>query len=135
MPKVRVDKWLWSVRLFKSRSLASDMCRRGKVLIDGKTLKPSHLVDEGQLLQVQKNGFNLTIKIVKLISKRVSAVLAAPCYEDLTSEEEKNKFNDWFVGKARSESRDKGSGRPTKKARREIDTYKSSMYKDWLLDE
>jgi ribosome-associated heat shock protein Hsp15 len=135
MNKVRVDKWLWAVRLFKSRSQASDQCRKGKITLNGKVLKPSHLVEAEQILGVHKNGFNLSIKIVEIISKRVSATLAAPCYEDLTSDEEKNKFNTWFIGKGRTEIREKGVGRPTKKDRREIENYKSSVYQEWLLDE
>ena len=135
MSKVRVDKWLWSVRIFKSRTLATDQCKKGKISLDGKALKPSSGVEKGQVLGVHKNGFDLRIKVVEIIDKRVSATLAAPCYEDLTPEEEKNKFNAWFIGKGRSEIREKGQGRPTKKERREIDEYKASGYRDWLLDE
>lgn len=135
MNKVRVDKWLWTVRLFKSRTLATDQCKKGRVTLDGKTLKPSHLVMREDVLGVHKNGFNLIIKVKDLLKNRVSATLAAPCYEDLTPDDEKNKFNDWFVGKGRSEIREKGAGRPTKKDRRELEDYKLSQYEEWLLDE
>ncbi len=122
--KVRVDKWLWSIRIFKTRSLATDKCKSGKVSIDGKNIKPSHLIREGDILQVRKEGFNLTLKVVKLLEKRVGAPLAVECYENLTSEEEMNKYNDWYIGKARSEVREKGAGRPTKRERRELDEFK-----------
>ena len=135
MKKVRVDKWLWTVRLFKSRTLATEQCKRGRVTLEGKAVKPSQQVERGQVLGVHKNGFNLTIKINDLLKNRVSATLAEPCYEDLTPEEEKNKFNDWFIGKGRAEFREKGAGRPTKKDRRELDEFKHSRYQDWLLDE
>ena len=124
MEKVRIDRWLWSVRLFKSRSMATDACKTRKVKIDDKPLKPSYLVKKGELLQVQKEGFHLVIKVVDLINKRVSAALAEPCYENLTSEEELNKFKDWFIGKSAPERRERGTGRPTKRERRELDDYK-----------
>ena len=132
MSKVRVDKWLWSVRIFKSRSISSEACKSGKVGVNDKKAKPSFLVDVGDLIQVKKNGFDLKYKVVKLISKRVSAVLAAPCYEDLTPPEELLKYKDWFIGKAAPERREKGAGRPTKKERRIIEDYKEESY---IIDE
>ncbi|MDF1696241.1 MAG: S4 domain-containing protein [Saprospiraceae bacterium] len=128
MEKVRVDKWLWSVRIFKSRSIATDACKTRKVKIEGKALKPSHLIRREDILQVQKEGFNLIIKVVDLINKRVSATLAQPCYENLTPEEELNKYKDWFIGKAKAERREKGSGRPTKRERRELDEFKGDSF-------
>ena len=128
MDKVRVDKWLWSVRIFKSRSISSDACKNGNVKLEGKSLKPSYLVNIGDTLTVKKNGFNLVYKVSKLISKRVSATLAVECYEHLTSEEELNKYKDWFIGKARPEVRDKGMGRPTKRERRELDEFKDMRF-------
>lgn len=124
LKKVRIDKWLWSVRIFKSRSLATDSCKSGRVKIEGKPLKPSYLVQRGEVLEVRKDGFNLTFKVVDLIDKRVSATLAQPCYENLTPDEELNKYKDWFIGKAPPEKREKGAGRPTKKERRNIDRFK-----------
>ena len=130
MDKVRVDKWLWSVRIYKSRSIATEACKTGNIKMDGKNLKPSYLVSPGETLIVRKNGFNLVIHVVRLISKRVSAPLAAECYENQTSDEEMNKYNDWFVGKARPEIREKGTGRPTKRERRELDQYKDHQFEE-----
>lgn len=127
--KVRIDKWLWSVRLFKSRSMATDACKAGKIKIKENNAKPSYLVTVGDVIEVKKNGFNLIFKVVNIIDKRVSAVLAAPCFEDLTPMEELNKYKEWFVGKAGAEFRQRGEGRPTKKERREIDDFKD-MYLD-----
>ena len=127
MKKVRVDKWLWSVRIFKSRTIASDACKSNKVKIGETILKPSYLLEGGELLKVKKNGFNLDIKVVKLIEKRVSATLAQPWYENLTPEAEMKKFDDWYIGKAGAEKREKGAGRPTKKERREIDEWKGFL--------
>ena len=123
--KVRVDKWLWSVRIFKSRTQATDACKSGKVKIAGEALKPSYLIEEGALLEVRKEGFNLQFKVIKLLEKRVGAPIAVTCYENLTPEEELNKYKDWFVGKAAPERREKGAGRPTKRDRRDIDRFKN----------
>ncbi len=125
LKKVRVDKWLWSVRIFKSRTMATDACKSGKVKIDGANLKPSYLLQREEILEVRKNGFILSYKVVDLLEKRVSATLAEPCYENLTSADELNKYNDWYIGKGRPEIREKGAGRPTKRERREIDRYKN----------
>ena len=75
-------------------------------------------------MKVKKNGYNFVYKVVDLLNKRVSAELAAPCYENLTSEEEMNKYKDWYIGKGKAEIRDRGTGRPTKRDRRTIDRFK-----------
>ena len=128
LQKVRVDKWLWSVRIFKSRSIATDCCKSGKVKIDGKTIKPSYLLVRDEILEVRKEGFDMKYKVVDLLEKRVSATLAAPCYENLTPQEELDKYKDWYVGKKGVEQREKGEGRPTKRERRDIDKYKEDRY-------
>ncbi|MEO0733938.1 MAG: RNA-binding S4 domain-containing protein [Bacteroidota bacterium] len=128
MDKVRVDKWLWAVRIFKSRTLAGDTVRQGKVRINAKVVKPSTPVVAGDRVQVQKNGFNLEYEVVKLLEKRVGAPIAATAYVDHTPQEELNKFKDWFIGKAGSEFREKGSGRPTKRERRVIDRFKDEDF-------
>jgi len=126
LKKVRVDKWLWSVRIFKSRSKATDACKSGKVKIDDANLKPSYLLERDTILKVRKEGFDLVYKVVDLLDKRVSATLAEPCYENLTPEEELNKYKSWYIGKGAPEKREKGAGRPTKRERRELDDFK-----DW----
>ena len=130
MKKVRIDKWLWSVRIFKSRTLATNACKSGRVKVEQAPIKASGSVEVGQTVQVRKNGFDLEFRVLKLIEKRVGATLAVECYEDLTPPEELNKFRNWFVGKGQSEVRVKGTGRPTKKDRREISDYKNFMYED-----
>ena len=94
LKKVRIDKWLWSVRIFKSRSMATDACKSSKVKVGEQNIKPSYLLQRGETVLVKKNGFNLTFKVIDLLEKRVSAVLAQPCYEDLTPPEELNKYTD-----------------------------------------
>ncbi|MEE9438813.1 MAG: S4 domain-containing protein [Saprospiraceae bacterium] len=124
MEKVRIDKWLWSVRIFKSRSKSTDACKSRKVKVGEDNIKPSYQVRVGEHVHVQKNGFNLTFEVVALINKRVSATLAEPCYKNLTPKEELTKYKDWYVGKAAPERRERGAGRPTKRERREIDNFK-----------
>jgi ribosome-associated heat shock protein Hsp15 len=125
LKKVRVDKWLWSVRIFKSRSMATDACKSGKIKKEGTNLKPAYLLQRNEILEVKKNGFNLVFKVIDLLEKRVSAALAEPCYKNLTPEDELNKYKDWYIGKAAPERREKGAGRPTKKERRTLDDFKT----------
>ena len=119
--KTRIDKWLWAIRIYKTRTLASDACAAGKIKIDGDSVKASYLLKVGQTVHINKQGDKLVLKSIKLIEKRVGAALAIECYEDLTPPEEKEKlkFPAIFY-----EVRDKGVGRPTKKDRREIDKFK-----------
>lgn len=128
MTKVRIDKWLWAVRIFKSRTQATTACKAGKVQIGEITVKPSTFVERENIVNVRKEGFNLTFKVVDLLEKRVGAPIAVTCYENLTPEEELNKFADWFVGKAQPERRERGAGRPTKRERREIDAFKDGYF-------
>ena len=125
LEKVRVDKWLWAVRIFKSRTLATAACKSNKVMLNDVTLKPSSTVQRGMTLHVKKEGYNMVYKIVDLLEKRVSATVAEPCYENLTPEEELNKFKDWYLfNKGNIEVREKGTGRPTKRDRRDMDKFK-----------
>ncbi|MDB5226152.1 MAG: RNA-binding domain protein [Bacteroidota bacterium] len=119
--KIRIDKWLYAVRLYKTRTLAADACAAGKIKIEGETIKASHLLKIGQTVQITKQGEKQIVKCLKLIEKRVGAPLAAECYEDLTPPEEKNKLS---FPASFFEVRDKGTGRPTKKDRRDIGKFK-----------
>ncbi len=126
MDKVRIDKWLWSVRIFKSRTIATDACKSGKVRIAGEPVKASYLLQVGEEVTVKKEGFNFQFRALQLIEKRVGAPIAVTCYENITPEEELNKYNAWFLNsQGNTEQREKGAGRPTKKERREIEKFKS----------
>lgn len=118
---LRIDKWLWCVRLFKTRTLASDACRAGKVKIDGDSIKPSRDVQKGMVISVQMGPVKRTMKVVDFPHSRVGAKLVPLYMEDLTPPEELNKpevfANKQFV------FRDRGAGRPTKKERRDIETW------------
>jgi ribosome-associated heat shock protein Hsp15 len=124
--KIRIDRWLHSVRVYKTRSQAADACTGGKVKIKGQNVKPARTLSAGELVVCRKGLLEITLKVIKLIGKRVGAQEAVLCYEDLTPPEEKNKFmmSSAFVNMS---VRDRGTGRPTKKERREIDR----LYEDW----
>jgi ribosome-associated heat shock protein Hsp15 len=128
--KVRIDKWLHAVRLYKSRTNATDACDGGKVKINGVAVKPSRLIEIGETIVLKKRSSTFTYKVLKLIEKRVGAPVAQLCYEDLTPIEEKQKqaLPSAFID---FESRAKGEGRPTKKNRREIDFLKQATEHWW----
>lgn len=131
MNKVRIDKWLWSIRIFKSRTLSTDACKTGKVKLGENIAKPSTLIAVGDTVSVKKDGFIFQFEVIQLLEKRVGAPIAITCYKDVTTEEERNKYNAWFLNATPSaEKREKGAGRPTKKERREIEEYKDVRY-DW----
>lgn len=122
---IRIDKFLWSVRIFKTRSIASDECRKGRITINNVQVKPSRIVVKNEIVIVKKPPVNYTYKIIEPIENRVSAKLVEQFIEDLTSEEEKGKLDvrqTVAVG-----FRDKGTGRPTKKERRLIDKLKEDF--------
>ena len=108
--------------------MATAACKANKVKIDEKPVKPSTLIKVGETINVRKNGFDLVFLVKGLLKSRVSATLAAECYQDLTPESELNKYKDWYIGKASAEKRAKGDGRPTKRDRRELEGYKEIQY-------
>lgn len=124
LDKVRIDKWLWSVRIFKTRTLATESCKTGKVKVEGTNVKPSYSLQRGETIHVKKEGFDMTYKVVELIEKRVGAPIAVTCYEDLTPPEELDKYKSWYIGKSGAETRARGEGRPTKRDRRKLDRFK-----------
>lgn len=124
--KLRIDKYLWSIRLFKTRSLATEACKAGRVKKDGTNIKPSYEVKIGEIYQVSKAIEKKTIKVLELLSQRVDAKKAVLAYQDLTPPEETAKFKSMFH--APMLKRDRGSGRPTKKDRRDIDDLNDSFF-------
>jgi ribosome-associated heat shock protein Hsp15 len=122
--KMRVDKWLWCVRIFKSRAISTEACKGNHVSINGQVAKPSSNVRPGDRVVVKKDGFNMQYEVVQLLKSRVGSPIALQCYTNNTPEDELKKYDDWYSRKTRSEFRDKGIGRPTKKDRRDIDRLK-----------
>ncbi len=127
--KLRIDKYLWSIRLFKTRSLATEACRAGRVKLNGQNIKPSYVVKIGEIYSIQKGIERKVVKVVGLLERRVDAKTAVQFYEDLTPVEETYAFKSVFHAPVLK--RDRGTGRPTKKDRREIDDLTS----EWLDEE
>ncbi|MCC6815580.1 MAG: RNA-binding S4 domain-containing protein [Saprospiraceae bacterium] len=123
MNKMRVDKWLWAVRIYKSRTQATEACKKGKVKLNDEILKPSALIETGQVIHLRKDKFNLIFKISQLIPNRVSARIASSCYANLTSQEELDKFKEFSDSAFYIATNYHISRRPTKKERREIDEF------------
>ncbi len=120
--EIRIDKFLWVVRLCKTRSIASEACKGGKVKINEHNIKPSKDVKIGDTISVSLGTYTKTVKVKALLSNRVGAPLIANFIEDLTPQEEYGKL-DALKDKG-FEWRDRGTGRPTKKDRREIKRFK-----------
>ncbi len=119
--KIRIDKWLWAVRIFKTRSMASEACKKGHVLIEGIAVKSSRFIKIGEIVNVKFNPIVKSFKVKDLLSKRLSARLVVDYVEDITPEDEINKLK--MMSYSSSGYRDKGLGRPTKKDRRTIEKY------------
>jgi ribosome-associated heat shock protein Hsp15 len=116
--QVRTDKWLWAVRVFKTRSVAAEACRLGRVTIDGTAAKASRIVKVGDVMQVRKDGMTLTYKVLGLLGQRVSAAAAKAHAEDQTPEAERQRARE--IRLAPVFHRPRGAGRPTKKERRAL---------------
>jgi len=123
--EIRIDKFLWSVRIYKTRSIASDECRKGRIIINDVQIKPSRIVIKNEIITVKKPPVNYSFRVIEPIENRVGAKLVEQFIEDLTPEEEKLKLE---LGQSGGiVYRDKGTGRPTKKERRQIDRIKDNF--------
>lgn len=120
---MRIDKWLWAVRIFKTRSLATDFCKKGRVAIGDIPVKPSRQIQPGEVVAVRKPPVNYTYRITALTNNRVSAKIAMDFVQDLTPEEELEKLK--TIHESAFFIRERGAGRPTKKERRDIDKFQS----------
>lgn len=124
--KLRIDKYLWAIRIFKTRSLATEACKAGRVKMNGQNIKASYVVKVGDTYAVQKGVEKKVVFVTALLERRVDAKTAVQFYEDRTPVEETYAYKSVFHAPVLK--RDRGAGRPTKKDRREIDDLKS----DWL---
>lgn len=124
--KLRIDKYLWAIRLYKTRTLASDACKSGRVKFDGQNIKPAHEVKLGEIYQVSKGPDRKIIKVTGLLENRVDAKKAVEFYEDITPAEQTQAFKSMFHAPVLK--RDRGTGRPTKRDRREIDELKDGFF-------
>lgn len=125
MEEVRVDKWLWAVRIFKTRTIAADACKKGRVMIDQVAVKPSRNIRVGDVIEVRKAPITFSFKVLALADKRMGAKLVSQFMENITPPEqyeilELNKISG-FV------DRQRGTGRPTKKERRDLEQFTRSF--------
>ena len=119
--EARIDKWLWAARIYKTRTLASDACKNGRITINGALAKPSRAVKVGDQVGVKKSPITYSFRVLQTIEKRVGAKLLPEVFENVTPPEqyellEMNRISG-FVDRAR------GTGRPTKKDRRALDDF------------
>ncbi len=119
--EARIDKWLWAARVYKTRTLASDACKNGRITINGALAKPSRTVKVGDRVGVKKSPITYTFRVLQAIEKRVGAKLLPEVFENITPPEqyellEMNRISG-FIDRAR------GTGRPTKKDRRALDDF------------
>ena len=121
---VRIDKWLWAVRLFKTRTLATEECKKGRVTIEGISVKPSRVPKPGDIIKIRKNPVTYTYQVVGITGKRVGAKLAHEFVLDITPPEELKILE--IRQQMSTFERDRGAGRPTKKDRRDLDRFQ-----DW----
>jgi len=133
--EVRIDKWLWAVRLFKTRSIAIEACKKGRITIKGVTIKPSRMIKVGDIIEVRRAPVTYSFEVLALAENRMGAKLVPDFMKDVTAPSqleilEMSKVSG-FVDRAR------GTGRPTKKDRRELDQFTEdySYFDDWDLDE
>lgn len=123
MNEVRIDKWMWATRIFKTRTIAVEACKKSRVSIGGVTVKPSRMIKVGEIIQVRKPPITFSFKVLALTQNRMGAKLVPEYLENVTPPEqyellEMSKISG-FVDRAR------GMGRPTKKDRRELDQFTS----------
>lgn len=137
MPKygetARIDKWLWAARIYKTRSIAVDAIKNGRVTIDGSDVKPSRTIKAGETVSVRKPPITYSFKVLTPIESRVGAKLIPQVYENITSADEYEKLEmsriSGFV------DRQRGTGRPTKKERRQLDAFNEPIMFGWDDDE
>ena len=127
--EARLDKWLWSARIFKTRTIAADACKNGRVAVNGVNVKPSRMVKADDVISVRKPPVTFSFRIISPIEQRVGAKLLPEVYENVTPQDqydllEMNRISG-FVNRAR------GTGRPTKKDRRQMDAFVAPSLEDF----
>lgn len=136
MSEVRIDKYLWAMRIYKTRSIASDACKNGRITMNGIQLKPSRTFHIGDIFSVRKGPITYTYRVLQLSENRLGAKLVPDYIQDITNPAQLEILE--LARLAGQSGRDRGTGRPTKKDRRDIETFMSDAYLDeldWEEDE
>lgn len=131
--EARLDKWLWAARIFKTRSIAADACKNGRITMNGVKQKASKMIKEGDVVEVRKPPVTYSFRVLKAIQNRVGAKLVPEVLENVTTPEQLELLEmhriSGFVGRAR------GTGRPTKKERRDLDEFiQPAFFADFDFD-
>ena len=126
--QARIDKWLWAVRIYKTRSIAAEACKKGHISIGDRTAKPAHNIRVGDIVNVKKAPITYSFRVLKCAENRVGAKLVPELMENITSQEqyeilEMSKISGFI-------DRQRGTGRPTKKERRDLDVFVEESYLD-----
>lgn len=128
MNEARIDKWMWAVRIFKTRTIAAEACKKGRISINGALAKAARTVKPGDVIQVRKPPVTYSFKVLQPIEKRVGAKLVAEMMENVTTPEQYELLEmsrvSGFVNRA------KGTGRPTKKDRRSLEEFTEPEFLD-----
>ncbi|MBP5318603.1 MAG: RNA-binding S4 domain-containing protein [Paludibacteraceae bacterium] len=134
MEAQRIDKWLWTMRFFKTRSIATEACKKGRILVGGVQVKPSYTVTTGTVVQVKRPPVTYSYSIMQLATGRLGAKLLGEYMIDITPADELAKLN--ALRQSGFKDRDPGLGRPTKKERRDLDEFwESSFFDDDFFNE
>lgn len=132
MAEARIDKWMWAVRIFKTRTIAAEACKKGRVTINGSQIKPSRMIKIGDVIQVKKPPVTYSFKVLQPIEKRVGAKLVNEVMENVTTPDQYELLEmsriSGFIDRAR------GLGRPTKKDRRSLEEFVSPEEADFDFD-
>ncbi|MCJ8210209.1 RNA-binding S4 domain-containing protein [Mucilaginibacter sp. RS28] len=124
--KLRIDKYLWAIRIFKTRTMATEACKAGRVKLDGQNIKAAHEVKVGEVYHISKGIERKVVKVTGLLENRTDAKTAVLFYEDQTPVEQRPGFQSMFHSPLLR--RDRGAGRPTKRDRREIDDLQEGFF-------
>lgn len=129
----RIDKWLWATRIFKTRSIATEACKKGRVAIDGITVKPSRTVKVGETVSVRKPPVTYTFEVIGLTEARVGAKLVPNFLKNLTTKDQYELLE--MVRISGFVNRQKGLGRPTKKDGRDLAHFTEMSFYDYDFDD
>ncbi len=129
-PSARIDKWLWMVRIFKTRSIATEACKKGRVSLNNSEVKPSKEVNIGDSISIRKPPVTYSFLVKGIPKNRLGAKLLTDYIENITPQEELDKLQPGFL--AFHGYRERGTGRPTKKDRRILDELNDSLFDDWV---
>lgn len=133
MAEVRIDKWLWAVRVFKTRSLAAEACKKGKVTCQGQAVKPSRVVRVGEVYMVRRPPITCSFKVLAIANNRMGAKLVPEYMENVTTPDQLELLE--LSCLAAQAGRARGTGRPTKKERRELDEFIDPDWDDFDLSD